>query len=217
MDVGEEVKRIEKELVELIIAHLKSNQIAVETARQQAKDFLSLLPVADQRDLLNKLKNLSEKYMEAKQVYAEELGKVNETVRQQTLDQMRIYIQQGNIDAAIAAAKVLHPAKNQEQAEQSAEAPVEPVVLAAQQEAPAPQQLQTQIVSQPAQQAEQPVAPVPQVAPVSQPPVVAQSVDQSAQVEQPVPQPDQTQTAPQVANQPIQQVQQPAAEKGGQA
>lgn len=113
MDVQEEVKAVEKELVELIIAHLKANSIAVETARQQAKDFLSFLPVNDQRDLLQKLKNLGEKYVEAKQVYAEELGKVNEVVRQQTLDQMRAHIQQGNMEAAIVAAKALYPSKQE--------------------------------------------------------------------------------------------------------
>ena len=111
MDLAEEVKAIEKELVELIIEHLKKNQIAVETARQQARDFLALLPVQDQKDLLGKLKGLSEKYMEAKEVYAEELGKVNEAVRLSTLDTMRTNIQQGNLDAAIAAAKALYPEK----------------------------------------------------------------------------------------------------------
>lgn len=112
MDMQHEVKLVEKELVDLIIQHLKSNRIAVETARQQAKDFLALLPIQDQRDLLNKLKNLGEKYEEAKEVYAEELGKANEVVRQQTLSQMRSYIQTGNIDAAIAAAKAMYPEKN---------------------------------------------------------------------------------------------------------
>lgn len=111
MDVQEEVKLIEKELVELIVAHLRSNRIAVDVARQQARDFLALLPVSDQKDLLVKLKTLSEKYEEAKEVYAVEIGKVNETVRQQALDQMRMHIQQGNIDAAIATAKAAYPQK----------------------------------------------------------------------------------------------------------
>lgn len=109
MDLTQEVKQVEKELVELIVEHLKANQIAVETARQQARDFLSLLPVKDQKDLLDKLKNLGDKYVEAKEIYAEELGKVNEVVRQQTLEQMRSFIQQGNIDGAIAVAKQMYP------------------------------------------------------------------------------------------------------------
>lgn len=111
MDLLEEFKQVEKELVELIIAHLKANKLDVETARQQAKDFLSFLPVKDQQDLLNKLKGLSEKYMEAKEVYADELGKVEEAKRQQTLNLMRDYIHQGNLDSAIAAAKAIYPEK----------------------------------------------------------------------------------------------------------
>lgn len=109
MDLVEEVKQVEKELVERIVEHLKANQIAVEIARQQARDFLALLPVKDQKDLLNKLKDLGDKYIEAKEVYAEELGKVNEVERQRTLEQMRIFIQQGNMDNAIAAAKAMYP------------------------------------------------------------------------------------------------------------
>lgn len=109
MDLLEEVKQVEKELVELIIAHLKANKIDVEKARQQAKDFLAVLPVKDQKDLLEKLKGLSQVYDEAKEIYAEELGKIEEAKRQETLNQMRNFIQQGNIDEAIAAAKAAYP------------------------------------------------------------------------------------------------------------
>lgn len=111
MDLATELKNVEKELVELIVEHLKANKIAVDVARQQARDFLALLPVEGQRDLLNKLKNLGEKYEEAKEVYAEELGRVNEVVRQQVLEQMRTSIKEGNIDGAIAAAKSIYPPK----------------------------------------------------------------------------------------------------------
>lgn len=105
MDLQEEVKVIEKELLDLIIAHLKANKIEVEKARQLARDFLAVLPVKDQKDLLEKLKNLGDTYEEAKEVYATELAKVSEQVRQQTLNQMRDFIKQGNIDSAIATAK----------------------------------------------------------------------------------------------------------------
>ena len=125
MDVQEEVKLVEKELVERIIAHLQANKIAAETARQQAKDFLSLLPVQDQKDLLAKLKSLGEKYEEAKAVYAEEVGKISEAARLQTLDQMRGFIQSGNIDAAIAAAKAMYPPKEQKAEGSMKEAPVQ--------------------------------------------------------------------------------------------
>lgn len=105
MDLQEEVKQIEKELLELIIAHLKANKIEVEKARQLARDFLAVLPVKDQKDLLGKLKILGETYEEAKEVYSEELGKINDQIREQTLNQMRDFIKQGNIDSAIASAK----------------------------------------------------------------------------------------------------------------
>lgn len=105
MDLVEEIKIIEKELLERIIAHLKANKIDVEKARQLAKDFLAVLPVKDQKDLLEKLRGLGEQYEEAKEVYAEELAKVSDAIREQTLNQMRDFIKQGNIDGAIATAK----------------------------------------------------------------------------------------------------------------
>lgn len=109
MDLVEEVKSVEKELAQLIIDHLKANKIAVDVARQQARDFLAALPVKDQKDFLEKLKQLGQKYEEAKEVYAEELGKVNEAERLHVLDTMRTFIQQGDMDSAIQAAKTLHP------------------------------------------------------------------------------------------------------------
>lgn len=105
MDLVEEVKIIEKELLELIIVHLKANKIDVEKARQLAKDFLAVLPVKDQKDMLEKLKGLGEQYEEAKQIYSEELAKISDKIREETLTQMRDFIKQGNIDSAIATAK----------------------------------------------------------------------------------------------------------------
>jgi len=105
MDLKEEVELVEKELVDLIVENLKANKIEVDVARQQARDFLEILPVKDRKDLLTKLKLLSEKYIEAKEVYAEEIGKVSEGIREQTLNKMRDFIRVGNIDAAISTAK----------------------------------------------------------------------------------------------------------------
>ena len=165
MDLTEEVKLVEKELVDLIIAHLKSNSIAVEAARQQARDFLALLPVSDQKDLLNKLKGLGEKYVEAKTVYAEELGKVNEEERQRTLEEMRSHISSGNIDAAIAAAKAMYPPKEEPIA--AVDAPV----------ATTPETPPVAIVT-PAAPAPTPVVAVPEVSPVPAPPVVPPAVEE---------------------------------------
>lgn len=114
MDLVEEVKSVEKELAQLIIDHLKANKIAVDVARQQARDFLAALPVKDQKDFLEKLKQLGQKYEEAKIVYAEELGKVNEIERLQALDSMRIFIQQGDMESAIGVAKTLYAKESQD-------------------------------------------------------------------------------------------------------
>lgn len=107
MDLIQEVEEVKKELLDLILDHLKNNKIQVELAQQQARDFLSVLPIKDQADLLVKLKNLGNKYTESEAVYLHELEKATDEKRDQALSQMRDYIKQGNIDRAIATAKTL--------------------------------------------------------------------------------------------------------------
>lgn len=105
MDIQAEVERIKQELLDAIVAKLKENKMDPQKAQQLAVDFLAVLPINDQQDLLLKLKNLGEKYEEARAVYVRELGAINEERRNQALNQMHEHIQQGNIEAALAVAK----------------------------------------------------------------------------------------------------------------
>jgi hypothetical protein len=107
MDINTEVEEVKKELLELIIEHLKQNKIQADQAQQLARDFLADLPIKDQTDLLAKLKDLGQKYPEANEVYLDELSKATDEERDQTLNQMRDFIKQGNIDGAISAGKTL--------------------------------------------------------------------------------------------------------------
>ncbi len=107
MDIQEEVEEVKRELVELIIKHLRENKIPADKAKQLAKDFLNILPVNDQKDLLNKLKNLGDSYEEAKEIYVNELAKTSEEDKERALSQMRDHIKLGNINEAIEAAKAL--------------------------------------------------------------------------------------------------------------
>lgn len=107
MDFQDEVKSVEKELLSLIIDRVDTRRMAFEDAQKLAREFLSVLPFSDQKDLLFKLKQLGEKFEEANTVYAHELGKVSEREKDQALTQMRTHIQQGNIEQAIATAKSL--------------------------------------------------------------------------------------------------------------
>ncbi len=100
-----DLESVEKELLELIVKHLKDNKITAVDAQNQAKEFLNLLPVTDQADLLNKLKVLGDKYEESNEVYLDELQKHSANERDKALDQMRSHIKSGNIEEAINAAK----------------------------------------------------------------------------------------------------------------
>lgn len=107
MDLVQEVEEVKKELLELIITHLKQNKIQAPQAQHLARDFIAVLPIKDQADLLAKLKSLGEKYKEAEEVYLGELGRASDSQRDQALSSMRDYIKQGNIEKAIETAKTL--------------------------------------------------------------------------------------------------------------
>lgn len=111
MDIQQEVEEVKRELIELIIKHLRENKLPVEKAKKLAEDFLKILPISDRQDLLDKLKSLGENYLEVKEVYVDELRRVSEEKRIETLFQMRDYIRQGNIDKAVETAKILSQGK----------------------------------------------------------------------------------------------------------
>lgn len=107
MDIAQEVEAVKKELTDLIIVHLRENKIEADKARQLAADFLAVLPIQNHQDLLNKLKELGEKYQEAKAVYVEKLAVDTNAQTQTALASMRDAIKQGNMEQAIMTAKTV--------------------------------------------------------------------------------------------------------------
>ena len=107
MDIQQEVEQIKKELVDIIVLHLKQNKIHADQAQKLAADFLAELPIKDQKDMLEKLKKLGNTYMEMKEIYVKELAKFNEAEREHALLRMRNSIAEGNIEHAINVAKTL--------------------------------------------------------------------------------------------------------------
>mgnify|MGYP001565774631 FL=1 len=110
-DIKEETEIIKKDLVELIIKHLRENKLTPEKAKQLATDFLQRLPFQDQKDLLVKLEELGQNSQEIKEIYIEELAKEEKENTQNTLNQMRSHIEKGNIDEAVNTAKSLNTGK----------------------------------------------------------------------------------------------------------
>ncbi|MDO8660909.1 MAG: hypothetical protein Q7K43_03400 [Candidatus Woesearchaeota archaeon] len=112
MDITQEVEAVKKELTDLIIVHLRENKIEVDKARALASDFLDVLPIETHQDLLNKLKELGEKYQEAKAVYVEKLAVDTNAQTEATLITMRDAIKQGDMEQAISAAKMVSQGGN---------------------------------------------------------------------------------------------------------
>lgn len=103
--ITQEVEAVKKELVDLIVTHLQEQKIGIEEAQNLARDFLAVLPIADHKDLLEKLKTLGTTYSSAQKLYVDELGKEEVQKRDIALNQMRDHIQNGQIDHAVAVAK----------------------------------------------------------------------------------------------------------------
>lgn len=105
MNLQQQINNVEDELFEIILKHLEENKIAVDKAQELAREFLAVLPIASQQDLLHKLQALSDTYPEAKEVYNDELSKTFTQKDKEVLARMRDAIQQGKMEHAINIAK----------------------------------------------------------------------------------------------------------------
>jgi hypothetical protein len=96
---------IEEELFNEIVNNLEQASITVEEAQQLARDFLTLLPLEDKKDLLKKLYTLSQKHNEARKIYIEYAAPYEEEERQKRLTLISQHLKSGKIEDALAAAK----------------------------------------------------------------------------------------------------------------
>ncbi len=96
---------VEKELLDEIIRNLDQATITVEEAQLVAQEFLTLLPMQDKKDLLEKLYKLSRDHTETKELYLKYAKPIEEEDRQQKLALMSEHIKNGNIEHALAVAK----------------------------------------------------------------------------------------------------------------
>lgn len=107
MNLQEEIKHRESELVELIARYLEENTLDPEKAQALARDFLAILPIESQKELIEKLKTLGETQNEIKEIYVEELSKISDIDRAEKLKKMRDLIKNGKMEEAIATGRTL--------------------------------------------------------------------------------------------------------------
>ncbi len=104
-ELQNEVVDIEKELLGEIMKRLDQESMSEEDAGNLAAEFLELLPVKDQTDLLKKLQILSENNPAAKGIYIEYNKPYEADETQKKLALMSQHIHQGKIEEALAVAK----------------------------------------------------------------------------------------------------------------
>ena len=101
----DDVIDIEAKLLNEIIVNLEQNKMSTQEARNLAKEFLSLLPIQDQKDLLKKLLKLSRDNNAAKGIYLDYAKPYEENETQRKLTLISQHLKQGNIDQALTIAK----------------------------------------------------------------------------------------------------------------
>jgi hypothetical protein len=104
-ELQDEIVDIEKELMSEIINRLDNDKMTEEEAQAFAQEFLSLLPVHDKKDLLNKLTQLNKDSQAAHGVFLKHAAPHEEDERQRKLREMSEHLQSGNIEHALAVAK----------------------------------------------------------------------------------------------------------------
>ncbi len=96
---------VQRDLLFEIIMSLRHKLITVGGGRRLAKDFLALFPIQTKEEIIEKMKNLSEKYPEARAVYLKYAVPHQDQIEKELLNQISQHIQSGNIDQALNVAK----------------------------------------------------------------------------------------------------------------
>lgn len=104
-DLKEYLENVERDLLLDIILNMRYRRITVGEAEKLARDFLAVLPVKDRHDLLEKLKGLSGKYQEARDVYVKYATEEHEEEKNKAVDIIAGHIKSGEIEKAIDVAK----------------------------------------------------------------------------------------------------------------
>ena len=99
------IEEVETDLLKEIIQSLEKNQITEAQASQFAREFLTLLPVNDKKELLDKLRNFSKSHVLAKGVFLKYAAPADEEERQRKLALMSEHIKNGEIEHALNVAK----------------------------------------------------------------------------------------------------------------
>ena len=104
-DLKKFLENVERDLLLDIILNMRNRKITVGDAEKLARDFLAVLPIRDRQDLLGKLKSLSGKYSEARDVYLKYAAEEHETEKNQAVDTIANHIKNGEIEKALEVAK----------------------------------------------------------------------------------------------------------------
>lgn len=104
-DVDQLLEQVEGELLDEMLSNLENDRLDADHARQLAGDFLAILPVKDKVELLKRLKVLSGKYAEVRDIYIKYEEEEVDQDKKIRLDKIADLIKRKDIDGAIRVAK----------------------------------------------------------------------------------------------------------------
>lgn len=101
MDLEEIKNIVETDYLKLLSQYLKTGKISLPEAKEVTKEFLSLLPFVDIKDLQAKLKSFTEKHPEFNQVYITFLKKEDLEKTAELVGKMKVLVKENKIDEAL--------------------------------------------------------------------------------------------------------------------
>src|SRR3989338_1566800 len=104
-DTKQLVREIERDLLFHIILNMRHLRISQKSAQNLAQEFLKIVKPENKVEFLKNLKNLSQKYLEAQEVYLKYAPVYYEERKQYMLRVIYDYVKTGNINKALILAK----------------------------------------------------------------------------------------------------------------
>lgn len=99
------VKKIETDYLKMVADCLRKGKIDFKTAKESAKELLTLFPFTSYEDMQTKIQQFTQKYTQFDKLYVNFLSYEEEAKTQELIEKMRVLMKSNKIDEALHIAK----------------------------------------------------------------------------------------------------------------
>lgn len=99
------IRDVKRDLMFQVILNMRHFKLTQEDARYLAQDFLKIFPIQSEKELLDKLFQLGQKYIETRTVFIKYASSYYEKEKQRILQAIPPYLKNGDIEKALTIMK----------------------------------------------------------------------------------------------------------------